>query len=103
MGTGRRVAGSVLAVVVALATGAAALAAGGEKYQVRLNARDQAAARAVVLRRSDLGRSSTAWVGGPQKPDLSPLPPCANFHPKVSDLVITGAAESRFARGTLLY
>jgi hypothetical protein len=75
------------------------VAAGDGKEQVRLNPADQAAARAVVLRRADLGASG--WQGGPVKPDLSSGPTCPNFHPKLSDLVITGAAEAVFHRSVL--
>jgi len=81
--------------LVALAT-AAGVAAGDGKEQIRLNPVDQAAARAVVIRRSDLGTSG--WQGGPVKPDLSG-PSCPNYHPKLFDLVITGAAEADFRRG----
>ena len=86
----------------ALATSALALAlapgvfAGDGKQPIKLNKRDQAAARAAVIRRTDLG--STGWQGGPVKPDLSSTPNCPNFHPKVSDLVVTGAAQTTFQR-----
>jgi hypothetical protein len=83
-----------VAALVALVT-AAVVAAGDGKEQIRFNPADQAAARAVVIRRSDLG--STGWQGGPVKPDLSG-PSCPNYHPKLSDLVITGAAEADFRR-----
>jgi hypothetical protein len=55
---------TVLPVVVALvclASGAAALAsraAPADRPQIRLNAADQAAARAAVLRRGDVGSGS---------------------------------------------
>src|SRR5438128_1229620 len=71
------------------------VAAGPGKEKVELDAADQAAARAVVLRRSDLG---AGWNGGRIEPDLSGGPTCPNYHPKVSDLVITGAAASDFRR-----
>jgi hypothetical protein len=80
---------------VALVT-AAAVSAGDGKEQIRFNAADQAAARVVVIRRADLG--SSGWVGGPMKPDLSTGPTCPNYHPKVSDLVLTGAARTNFRR-----
>ncbi|TMM07947.1 MAG: hypothetical protein E6G02_00265 [Actinobacteria bacterium] len=79
----------------ALATAAAVLAGDG-KEQIKFNAADQAAARAVVLRRADLG--SSGWEGGRAKPDLSTGPTCPNYHPKVSDLVLTGAARTDFRR-----
>jgi len=89
----------VLVTVTALLATAALAVAGDGKEQIRFNRADQAAARAVVLRRTDLG--SSAWQGGALKPDLSPAPTCANFHPKVSDLVITGAAQTDFRRSGL--
>jgi hypothetical protein len=62
---------------------------------VRLNAADQARARAVVLQRGDLGTTSR-WAGGAVKPTPpSPLS-CAGFHPRQADLVMTGQAKSDF-------
>ena len=83
----------VTAGAVALAT-AGVVPAGDGKEQIKFNSADQAAARAVVIRRADLG--SSGWTGGPTKPDLSSGPRCANYHPKVSDLVLTGAARTTF-------
>lgn len=87
----------VLATVIVLAAvlAGAALAAGGEKVQLRFNPADQAAARRAVAQRGDLG--SAAWRGGATKPDLSPALTCANFHPKQHDLVMTGAASSKWS------
>jgi hypothetical protein len=79
----------------ALATAAVVRAGGGDE-QIKFNPADQAAARAVLIRRSDLGASG--WEGGRVKPDLSAGPTCPNYHPKLSDLVITGAAKSAFRR-----
>jgi hypothetical protein len=90
----RRIALVCVAASAALAT-AAVVAAGDGKEQIRFNPADQAAARAVVIRRSDLG--SSGWQGGLVKPDLSSLS-CPNYHPKLSDLVLTGAAEADFRR-----
>jgi hypothetical protein len=90
-----RIALALAAAGVALAT-AAGVPAGDGKEQIKFNAADQAAARAVVIRRTDLG--SSAWVGGRVKPDLSAGPSCPNYHPKVSDLVLTGAARTDFRR-----
>jgi hypothetical protein len=73
--------------------------AGDGKQQIKLNKRDQAAARAAVVRRTDLG--SSGWQGGPVKPDLTSTPNCPHFHPKVSDLVVTGAAQTAFNRSGL--
>jgi hypothetical protein len=93
-GSGLRVGGTrlfVASVVSLFAAAAAALAAGGPGEKVRFNAADQAAARAVVIRRADL--SAGVWAGGSKKPKLAPVI-CANYKPKSSDLVLTGAAES---------
>ena len=91
-----------VAAFLALAAGLTAAAALGDsgREQIRYNAADQAAARATVLRRSDL-LPSTGWSGSRVKPDLSPPPSCPNYHPKQSDLVLTGAAESNFRRGAV--
>lgn len=85
-----------MAAATVLVVVAGATAADPGKQKIELNAADQAAARAVVLRRSDLG---AGWTGGRVKPDLTSQVSCASYHPKVSDLVVTGAAESQF-RGT---
>ena len=89
----------LLAIAVVAVTAAAAVSAGDGKEQIKLNPADQAAARAVLVRRSDLG--SSAWQGGRVKPDLSAGPTCPNYHPKRSDLVITGAAKAAFRRSAL--
>jgi len=85
---------AILATALVVVAGASASNPG--KQKIELNAADQARARAVVLRRSDLG---AGWSGGRIKPDLTSQVSCASYHPKVSDLVVTGAAESQF-RGT---
>ncbi len=78
------------------ATAAAASTSGGGKQQVHLTAADNAAARHVALRKADFG-GAPGWSGGTKKPDLSSSGPrCSNFHPKYSDLVLTGVAESEF-------
>jgi hypothetical protein len=84
---------------IALVVVAGAAASGPGKQKIELNAADQAAARVVVLRRSDLG---AGWRGGRVKPDLTSQVSCASYHPKVSDLVVTGAAESRFQSTALV-
>jgi len=91
----RRWAGTAAAAIV-LVVVAGAAAGGPGKQKIELNAADQTAARAVVLRRTDLG---AGWTGGRIKPDLSSQVSCPSYHPKVSDLVVTGAAASQF-RGT---
>jgi hypothetical protein len=85
---------AVVAFCLAALSAGAAFAADGGKEQIHFNAADQAAARRAVASRADLG--SGAWTGGFRKPDLSAAPTCANFHPKQSDLVLTGAAVSEW-------
>jgi hypothetical protein len=99
----RRLAFMLAACGVALATASVVVAAGG-KYQIKLNAADQGAARAVVIRRADL--DSSGWQGGSVKPDLADISAglsCPSYHPKLSDLVITGAAETDFRRSGFVY
>ena len=81
-----RFAGALAALALVLVP--AAIAA--EKYQIKFNAADQAAAKAITLQRSDLG---AGWTGGPGKPDLTPDEDCPT---KKADLVVTGAAKSEF-------
>jgi hypothetical protein len=90
----------IVLIATSLTAAAAAFAGdGNNREQVRLNATDTAAARAVLLRRSDLP-TSRAWHGGRTKPDLSSgRVTCANFHPKRTDLIVTGGAESDFSHG----
>jgi hypothetical protein len=84
----------LLGVGAALVAAAAAGAAGGPGVeQVHLTAADQANARAAVVKRSDLG---PGWTGGAKKPSGSSSPDCGSWHPKQSDLVLTGDAESDF-------
>jgi hypothetical protein len=88
----RRIAAA--ASLAALALGVA-VARAGNREQIKLTAADQSAARAAIVHKSDLGSS---WSGGRKKPDLSSsVPPCAGYHPKQSDLVLTGAAKSEFS------
>lgn len=90
---------SALAVSALALLSASVVFAGDSKPQIRFTAAGQAAARAAVLRRSDLG--SSAWQGGSVKPDLTSTTNCPNFHPKQSDLVVTGAAETAFHRSSV--
>jgi hypothetical protein len=60
-----------------------------EKQPLKFNPADQAAAKAITLKLSDLG---AGWKGGPAKVDFS-NDTCPT---KVSDLVVTGAAKSTF-------
>ena len=90
-------------VVFAATTGAAltlVLSALADKEQIHLTAAGQAEARAAVLQRGDLGTSS-GWTGGSLKPDLSSSTPCPKFQPKQSDLILTGAAHTRYSHAGL--
>ena len=86
---GRRMRATAIAVL-ALAIVPVALAV--EKQPRRLNAADQAAAKAATLKLSDFV-AGTGWKGGAVKPDLTSDSKCVS---KVSDLVITGDAKSDF-------
>jgi hypothetical protein len=81
-----------LAAVAALVCTATA-AAGGDNYKMRMGAAGNEAARAVLLTASDIG---PGWTGGSAKPDLTNDTRCANFHPRVSDLVMNGAARATY-------
>jgi hypothetical protein len=89
-----RAALAVVFVAVALDLASGATAGSPNRPQIRFTPADQAAAKASVLRRADLG--SSGWSGGPKKPDLSSTLNCPGFHPKQSDLVVTGAAEADY-------
>jgi hypothetical protein len=80
------------ATLIALALAAAALA---DKEQIKRTAAGNAEALAAVLARADFG-AATGWSGGAQTPDLSSAMPCNSFHPKQSDLVVVGAAETKW-------
>jgi hypothetical protein len=92
----RRVAATAAGgMLIALCTAVVGLGDSG-RQQIRLNAADMRAARATVVRRAFFG-GQPGWKGGPKKPTLSsPAPSCSNYHPRQSDLVLTGAAESVF-------
>ncbi len=79
--------GGVLAALLLVVVQAAYAA---EKQPLKFNAADQAAAKAITLKLSDLG---AGWKGGPDKLDYS-NDTCPT---KVSDLVMTGAAKSSFS------
>ena len=62
----------------------------GETQPTRFNASDQATAKAMTLKATDLG---PGWKGGATRPDLTVDNRCGM---KRSDLVLTGAASSKF-------
>lgn len=84
------------ASAAALGVAAAAWASGTDKEPRHYTAADQALARSIVLRQSDIGPSGT-WHGGPKKPDTSASPTCPDFNPRQSDLLVTGDAESEYS------
>jgi hypothetical protein len=90
---------TLLAAVLAVALVPVATASSPpNKEQIRFNPADQAAARATVVRKADLG---FGWGGGRTKPDLSSKMSCPGYEPKQSDLVLTGAAETIYGRSGL--
>jgi hypothetical protein len=92
---------TLTAVVLGLTAATAAEPASPppSKEQVHFTAADQAAARGAVLRLADLG--SSGWRGGRVKPNVASSLNCRGYVPKQSDLVLTGAAESVWARSGL--
>lgn len=83
----------LIGVLVALVAAAAVGAANPGKEKIALTAAGQKQAKAEVLLRSDVG---PGWSGGPKKPKLSSTMPCSGYRPKQSDLVMIGAAETRW-------
>jgi hypothetical protein len=89
-----------VALVGALAcTGTAA--AGGDANRVHMNRADQVAAHAALLRQADVG-DPALWETSAEKPDVSTAMRFPGFHPKVSDIVVTGAAAVRFRQPGLV-
>jgi len=64
--------------------------------KVKIVPRDQAAARAALLTRADLG---PAWKGGTTANPSLKAPVCPSLRPDYSKLTITGHGESRFDNG----
>ena len=87
----------LVAVAAALVLASAALAAGPI---VRHNAKDQAAAKAAVLKASDLGTGWSGTVRGVTKPEPLSCPP--SFAPRQDDLVVTGDVASNFQKQGVL-
>jgi hypothetical protein len=88
------------ALVFAAAAGAALVVVGAVlagnpgKEKIARTPAGNAQAKTEVLHRADLG---PGWTGGFKKPDLSSTLPCS-YHPKQSDLVVIGAAETRWEK-----
>lgn len=70
-----------------------------EAAQRHYTSSDQALARTVVLKLADLG-SAASWSGGVTPSDTAQPRSCSNFHPRQSDLVITGDAQSDYTRAS---
>ena len=85
--------------VAALAVAAVAVAHTTQAAARHYTAADQALARSVVLKAGDLG-SASSWSGGVAAADTTQPRTCSNFHPRQSDLVITGDAQSDYTRAT---
>lgn len=83
----------LVGVLVALVAAAAVGAANPGKEKIALTAAGRKQAKAEVLHRSDLG---PGWSGGAKKPKLSSTMPCSGYRPKQSDLVLIGAAETKW-------
>jgi hypothetical protein len=87
----------MLAAAAALALAPVAYA---DTFRQQVSAADAAAARASVIHRSDIGQP---WKGGFLPAGIGTDVICANFRPRFSDLVVTGAAASRYtATGSTL-
>jgi hypothetical protein len=91
--------GAIGALVVPVALAAVAVALAGGHEQIKYNAADQAAARAVTIKRADL-TGATGWTGGLVKPDISAPPSCPGHPVDLSKYVLTGVATSQFRGGT---
>ncbi len=70
-----------------------------ESAQRHYTTADQTLARSVVLKAADLGPASR-WSGGVTAADTTQPRSCSNFHPRQSDLVITGDAQSDYTPAT---
>ena len=85
----------VPAVVIVSGALAFAAIAWADKEKIQLTPAAQAAARATLIKRADLG-TVAGWTGGMEKPDYSSDMSCSNFQPKQSDLVLNGSASNRW-------
>jgi hypothetical protein len=92
-----RLGGVSFALILAAVTATVALAANGAP-QRKLTPADQARARGIVLKRSDLG---AGWKAEKSSGGAS-SPRCSFYQPDQSDLVETGHADSSFSRGGTL-
>jgi hypothetical protein len=89
------------AIFAALLACTATSAAGGDANRVHMTRADQVAAHAVMLRQADVG-DPALWESGAETPNVSSALRCPDFHPKVSDIVVTGAAAMRYRQPGLV-
>jgi len=88
----RRVSALLLVLAVATAVAAGAATAGEGDPNKRIVPADQRLARSIVLRASDLG---SGWKAEPRRTSDDGDFRCSGYEPDLSDLTITGEAESR--------
>jgi hypothetical protein len=81
---------AVLGLASSLVAGATA-----EDFRHAIVPADRAAARLAVLQLRDID-PTTGWKGGFRPPDRSSGDACPAYHPRRSDLVVTGEARSEF-------
>lgn len=88
------------AAAVGVVAAGVALGANQGKEKVALTPAGQAQAKAEVLRQADVG---AGWSGGAKKLNLSSNSgyDCPTYKPKQSDLVLIGAAETRWHKDGL--
>lgn len=91
--------GLVGVALLALTAAGTVLAVNPSKEKVAFTPVGRAQARAEVVHRSDVG---AGWLGGFRKPKLSSTLPGCSYQPKQSDLVLIGAAESRWQKPPFL-
>lgn len=88
----------MLTALGALVVVTAVLAADPTKEKIARTRAGNAEAAALVLKKGDL---PLGWSGGSVKPDLSSSLACSSYKPKQSDLVLIGAASTRWNAGPL--
>ena len=90
-----RTVGLVVVVLVASVATGVVFAGNPSKETIKLTKAGQAQAKAEVVHKRDVG---SGWRGGLKKPDLSSTFSGCSYHPKQSDLVLNGAAESTWQK-----
>jgi hypothetical protein len=87
----RAFAAAALAALIATATATAAV----NEYKVQMTADGNAVARGPMLKPADIGDEGV-WTGGPTKTNTDFGLSCPNYKPKLSKLVIIGAARVKY-------